>query len=138
MKDHVAEQSASRMLRLVKVSEAIKARKKELQMLNPVCTVEELAEGWAEDIRFDMAVLVDEHGTFRSPKDLSRKTRRGRGGRRFERLEGSVRLEDGLFRRERGKGSYGRQGSFSKALTLLALGEMQKQRMREMATVEKG
>jgi hypothetical protein len=75
MSDNVACSAASRMLNLVKVSEALKARKKAIQALNSVCTVEELAEGWSDDIRFDLGELVDEHGTFKSPKDLSPKAR---------------------------------------------------------------
>jgi hypothetical protein len=76
MSDNAADAHASRLVRVGKVSDAIKGRQEAIQALNPVCTVEELAEGWAEDIRFDLAELVDENGTFKSPKDLSRKARR--------------------------------------------------------------
>jgi hypothetical protein len=36
----------------------------------------ELAEGWSDEIRFDLGELLDEHGIFKSPKDVSPKTRR--------------------------------------------------------------
>ena len=75
MKDNVADVGASKTLSIGKVREALNARKEEIQALNPVCTVEELAEGWSDEIRFDLAELVDEHGTFRNPKDLSQTAR---------------------------------------------------------------
>jgi len=73
--DNVAAVKAHELVRNGKIQEALKARREAMQALNPVCTVEELAEGWSDDIRFDLAELVDEHGTFRNPKDLSLKAR---------------------------------------------------------------
>jgi hypothetical protein len=74
--DNSAYSAASRMLRKVKILEAIKTRKEEIRALNSVCAIEELAEGWSDEIRFDLGELVDEHGIFKSPKDLSPKIRR--------------------------------------------------------------
>jgi phage terminase small subunit len=76
MSDNVAYVGASNLLRIPKIQEALKARKKALQALNSVCTVEELAESWSDEIRFDISELMDENGAFKSPKDLSPKVRR--------------------------------------------------------------
>jgi hypothetical protein len=58
------------------IKEAIQKRKEQIQLLIEVSTVEELAERWTEEIRFDIAELVDEYGTFKNPKDLPPKVRR--------------------------------------------------------------
>jgi hypothetical protein len=76
MSDNVARVNASQLLTFPNVREAIAERKRQIEALNPVCTVEELAEGWSDDIRLDLGELVDENGTFKSPKDLSPKVRR--------------------------------------------------------------
>jgi phage terminase small subunit len=67
--------AASRMLKLVKVQEAIKERQEVLQKLNPDCTIEELTQGWADEIRFDIADLFDEDGRARNPRNINRKAR---------------------------------------------------------------
>jgi hypothetical protein len=76
MSANMAYVGAYENLRRPKILEAIKARQEAFRALSLVSTVEELAEGWTDDIRFDLGELVDEHGMFKSPKDLSSKTRR--------------------------------------------------------------
>lgn len=76
MSDLAADAHASRLVSNGKVLEEIRKRQAQIQALSPVCTVEELAEGWSDDIRLDLGELVDENGTFKSPKDLSPKVRR--------------------------------------------------------------
>lgn len=74
--DNAAAVGACLNIRKPNVSKAIQQRREELEALNPICTVEELAEGWSDDIRLDLGELVDEHGAFKSPKDLPKKIRR--------------------------------------------------------------
>lgn len=74
--ENTASSQAYRLLRNHKVIKAIEEKREELQKLNPVCTIEELSEGWSNDIRFDISELVDEEGRVKHPKQLSRKARR--------------------------------------------------------------
>ncbi len=71
MSDNAAAVGASETIRNPKIANALAIRKKQLQLLNPVCTVEELCESWSNEIRFDLSELVGEDGQFLPPDKLS-------------------------------------------------------------------
>ena len=69
-------------------SKSANIRSKQIQSLSTVCTIEELAEGWTDEIRFDIGELVDDEGNLKNPKDLSPKAKK---------LVQSLKLKDGLI-----------------------------------------
>lgn len=77
MPDNEAAVGAYRLLRNAKIANALAIRKEQIQALSTVSAVEELAERWTEEIRFDIAELMDPvDGGFCTPEKLSPKARR--------------------------------------------------------------
>jgi phage terminase small subunit len=74
--DQVAAVCAYENLRKPHVIDALKERQKQLEALHRVASIQELAEAWTTNIRFDIGELVDEKGAFKSLEDLSPKARR--------------------------------------------------------------
>jgi hypothetical protein len=113
MSDVVADASASESLRKPWVKAALRARQEQIRALNPVCTVEELAEGWSDDIKLDIAELVDERGNVKNPKDLSPRARRLiQGVKITETITGQQIIEYKLPDRQRARVELGKRIEF--------------------------